>query len=75
MEREFCTGSSPSHAAARAVNIAIGLVEQQEERLRAIVESKHATPKEKVHCVADFAHLAGMMLHVMADAEETPDKR
>ena len=75
MERESGTGSRPSDSAARAVNLALGLVERQEERLRAIVTSKQSTPKEKFRVLVELAHLAGIMLHVMADAEEASDKR
>jgi len=55
--------------------VAIGLVEQQEERLRAIIESKQATPDEKFEALVDLAHLAGVVLLGAAEAEETLDKR
>jgi len=62
-------------ASARAINVALDLVEQQQERLRAIIESKQSTPKEKFEALVDLALLAGILLHEMAEAEDTPDKR
>ena len=59
--------------AARAINVAIGLVEQQEERLRDILESKQATPDEKFAALVDLAHLAGIVLHEAAEDQEGPD--
>jgi len=64
-----------SVSATRVTNVAIGLVEQQEERLRAIIESKQATPDEKFEALVDLAHLAGVVLLGAAEAEETLDKR
>ena len=49
--------------------MAIGLVEQREERLRTIVESKDATPEQKFQALVDLAHLAGILLHEVAEAE------
>jgi hypothetical protein len=62
-----------SASASRAINVAIGLVEQQEERLRAIIDSKQATPEEKFTALVDLAHLAGILLHEVAEAEAAPD--
>jgi hypothetical protein len=45
----------------------IGLVKQQEERLRDILESKQATPDEKLEALVDLAHLAEILLHEMAE--------
>jgi hypothetical protein len=61
-----------SVSATRAINVAIGLVEQQEERLRAIVESKQATPEEKFTALVDLAHLACILMHEVAEAEAAP---
>jgi ATP-dependent Zn protease len=71
-----CSMPSPrntSESAARVINIAIDLVEQREERLRAIVESKRATPDEKFAALIELARLAGIVLHEKAEAEVTPD--
>jgi predicted nucleotidyltransferase len=68
--------SSPRNtpdSATRAINVAVDLAEQREERLRAIIESKQSTPEEKFEALVDLAHLAGILLHEMAEAEETPD--
>ena len=68
--------SSPSNtsvSAARVVNVAIDLVEQQKERLRGILESKQATPDEKFAAIVELARLAGIVLRDRAEAEETPD--
>jgi len=62
-----------SASAARATNVAIGLVEQQEVRLRDILESKQATPDEKFAALVDLAHLAGIVLHEAAEDQEGPD--
>jgi hypothetical protein len=64
-----------SVSATRAINVAIGLVEQQRERLRAIIESKQATPDEKFAALVDLAHWAGIVLLGAAEAGETLDKR
>ena len=64
-----------SVSATRAINVAISLVEQQEERLRAVIESKQATPDEKFAALVDLAHLAGIVLRGVAEAGETQDKR
>ena len=53
--------------------MAIGLVEQREGRLRAILESKDATPEEKFQALVDLANLAGILLNEVAEAEDTPD--
>jgi hypothetical protein len=63
---------STSISAARAMNVAVGLVEQQEERLHAVMESKLATPDEKFQALVDLAHLAGILLHEMTEDEEIP---
>jgi hypothetical protein len=76
--RTVVTMPSPrntSVSAARAINVAIGLVEQQEERLRDILESKQSTPEEKFDALVRLARLAGIMLHEVSEAEETPRKR
>jgi len=62
-----------SASAARAINVAIGLVEQQEERLRDILESKQATPDEKFAALVYLARLAGILLHEKAEDQEGPD--
>jgi hypothetical protein len=59
-----------SASAARAISVAIGLVEQQEERLRDILESKQATPDEKFAALVDLARLAGILLHKVAEDQE-----
>jgi hypothetical protein len=48
---------------------------KQEERLRAIIESKQAKPDEKFEALVDLAHLAGIVLLGAAEAGETLDKR
>jgi hypothetical protein len=53
------------------MNVAVGLVEQQEERLRGILESKQTTPEEKFEALVDLAQLAGILLHEMAEGDET----
>jgi predicted nucleotidyltransferase len=55
--------------AVRAIDVALGLVEQQEERLRAIIESKQSSPQEKFEALVDLAHLAGILLHEMGESE------
>jgi hypothetical protein len=50
--------------------VAISLVEQREERLRAILESKESAPEEKFQALVDLAHLAGILLHEVAEAED-----
>jgi predicted nucleotidyltransferase len=62
-----------SISAARAINVAVTLVEQQQEQLRAIIESTQSRPEEKFQALVDLAHLAGILLHEMAVAEEIPD--
>ena len=62
-----------SVSAARVINVAIDPVEQQEKRLRGILESKQATPDEKFAAIVDLARLAGIVLRKRAEAEETPD--
>jgi hypothetical protein len=57
-----------SVSAARAINVAVGLADQQEQRLCAIVESKHATPGEKFQALVDLARLVGV-LHAAAEGD------
>jgi hypothetical protein len=64
--------SSPrntSVAAARAIDVVLGLADQQEQRLCAIIESKQATPDEKFHALVDLARLAGIVLHAAVEGE------
>ncbi|MDP9051269.1 MAG: hypothetical protein M3O31_11210 [Acidobacteriota bacterium] len=61
-----------SVSAARAVKVAVDLVEQQQEWLRAILESKQATPEQKFEALVDLAHLAGILLREVAEADGTP---
>jgi hypothetical protein len=56
--------------AARVVNVALGLADQQEQRLCAIVESKQATQDEKFQALIGLAHLAGIVLHTAAEEAE-----
>jgi hypothetical protein len=49
--------------------VAIGLVEQREERLHAILEAKESTSEQKFQALVDLAHLAGTLLHEVAEAE------
>ena len=58
-----------SVSAARAINVALGLADQQKHRLCAIVESKQATPDEKFQAPIDLAHLAEIVLHSAAEGE------
>ena len=62
-----------SVSASRAINVAIGLVEQQEERLRDVLESKQAAPEEKFEALVSLAHLAGIVLHELVEGDETLD--
>ena len=64
--------SSPrntSVSAARVINVTLGLADQQEQRLCAIIESKQATPDEKFQALVDLARLAGIVLRVAAEGE------
>jgi hypothetical protein len=56
-----------SASAARAINVALGLADQQEHHLCAIVESKQATPDEKFQALIELAHLAGIVLHAAVE--------
>jgi hypothetical protein len=47
----------------------LGLADQQEQRLCAIIESKQATPDEKFKALVDLARLAGIVLHAAAEGE------
>jgi hypothetical protein len=73
MEKSCCTPlpRNTKVSGAQAINVATGLVEQQEERLRDILESRQSTPDEKFEALVDLAHLAGILLHEMSEAEET----
>jgi hypothetical protein len=48
-------------------------VEKQEDCLRAILESKQATPDEKFEALVDLAHLAGILLRETAESDENPN--
>ena len=64
--------SSPrntSVSAVRAINVALGLADQQEQRLRVMTESKQTTPDEKFQALVDLARLAGIVLHAAAEGE------
>jgi hypothetical protein len=64
--------SSPRNtpvSAAQAINVALGLADQQQQRLCAIIESKQATPDEKFQALVDLARLAGIVLHAAAEGE------
>jgi hypothetical protein len=58
-----------SVSAARAIDVALGLADQQEQRLCAIIESKRATSDEKFQALVDLARLAGIVLRVAAEGE------
>jgi hypothetical protein len=60
---------NPSVSAARVINVTLGLADQQEQRLCAIIESKQATPDEKFQALVDLARLAGIVLHAAAEGE------
>ena len=49
--------------------MAVDVAKQHEERLRAIVESKQDTPEARIQALVDLAHLAGILLHKVAEAE------
>jgi predicted nucleotidyltransferase len=57
-----------SVSAARLINAAVDLIEQQEERLRTIIESKQSRPDEKFAALVELARLAGILLHEVAGA-------
>jgi hypothetical protein len=59
-----------SVSAARVISVAIDLVEQKEDKLRTIIESKQATPDEKLAALVELARLAGILLHEVAKAKE-----
>jgi len=64
--------SSPRNTlvyAARAIDVALDLADQQEQRLRVILESKQATPDEKFQALVDLARLAGIVLHAAVEGE------
>jgi len=58
-------------SAQRGIDVALGLAEQQEHRLRDILESKQSTPDEKFQALLDLSRLAGISLHHSTDAGET----
>ena len=64
-----------SVCAACAIDVALGLVEQPEERLRSVIESKQSTPEERFTALVDLARLSEILLREIAEAAETPDKR
>jgi hypothetical protein len=69
-----CFMASPRNierSAQRGIDVALGLAEEQEQRLRAILESKQSTPDEKFQALLDLARLAGISFHHSAEAEET----
>jgi hypothetical protein len=56
-------------SAARAIDVALGLADQQEQRLCAIIESKQATSDEKFQALVDLARLAGIVLRAATEGE------
>jgi len=58
-----------SISAARAIDVALGLADQEEQRLCTIIESKQATPDERFQALVDLARLAGIVLHAAAEGE------
>jgi hypothetical protein len=58
-------------SAQRGINVALGLAEEQEQRLRVILESTQATQDEKFQALLDLALLAGISFHHSSEAEET----
>ena len=57
-----------SVCAARAIELALGLVEHRELRLRGIIESEQTTPDEKFEALIELARLTGILSHKMAEA-------
>ena len=49
--------------------MALGLADQEEQRLCTIIESKQATPDERFQALVDLARLAGIVLHAAAEGE------
>ena len=58
-----------SISAERAVNAALRLVDEHEQRLRAILESEQAAADEKFQALVDLAHLTGILVREAAEAE------
>jgi len=75
LERSYLMSSprNTSASATRVIKVAIDLVEQQEDRLHAIIESKQATPDEQFVALVELARLAGIVLHDKTETDETPD--
>jgi hypothetical protein len=62
-----------SVSAQRAVNVALNLAEQHEQRLRAILESEQASPERKFQALVDLAYLTGILVREAAEAEAAID--
>lgn len=61
--------SSASFYAARAVNVALDLVNQHERRLVAILESPETTPERRHQALVDLACLTGILVRELAESE------
>lgn len=57
-----------SFYAARAMSVALDLVDQHERRLVAILESPEATSDHKYQALVDLAYLTGILVQEMAEA-------
>jgi hypothetical protein len=58
-----------SISAERAVNAALRLVDEHEQRLRAILESEQAPADQKFQALVDLAFLTGILVREAAEAE------
>jgi hypothetical protein len=65
----MCSPRNISVSARRSANVALHLVDEHEQRLRAILESAQVVPDEKFQALADLASLTGILVREMAEAE------
>jgi len=59
--------STAQDRAVRAIDIAISLVEREELRLRAVIESDKASADERFRALQDLAYLSEIVVRELAD--------
>ena len=55
------------NSAVRAIDIAISVVDREEQRLRAVMESDSSSGEERFQALQDLAYLSGVVVRELAD--------
>jgi hypothetical protein len=60
----------PRTSAIRALDAAVGLVNEREQQLCEIIESSQSSPEEKYQALVDLAYMTAILVREMTDTSE-----